>query len=357
MGCTVNCWVCVCVCVTEDIKLSVTLYCPLSADSSHTDDLLLQKKIKLQELKIVWQKNLMKKSYSRSVLLLFPVFFPLARRLCFWCFWSYLNVCSWSANYYTSVFKVFACERLTCSFKAAPWLNVTLCDTSGQKQMESAHCGAFVVMCSYSWRGGKLGQTNTSVVPVCYIKLLLSQTQQKTGWTGATGFEIFSADHQRRETVLEISLIWSFYPAHKRMDVMLIQHIQQHLHHMKQRISMVPQICFILGPQKQNSPLHRSSTELHRRSFLPVTIPLYNPPVKVRGADNDHRLYLCNHFPSHYLPSGINSVIWILKNVWAVSRLHSLFFPPLLFLNMKQHTSAAITVCVSSCLFAPDIKL
>lgn len=91
-------------------------------------------------------------------------------------------------------------ERSTRSFKAAPLLNVTLCDTSGQKQMESAHCGASVVLCSYDWGGGKLGETNTSVVPVCYIKLLLSQTQQKTGWTGATGYQIFSLDHQRSKT-------------------------------------------------------------------------------------------------------------------------------------------------------------
>lgn len=78
-------------------------------------------------------------------------------------------------------------EHFTYSFKVAAVLSVTLCDTSGWKQMERAHWGALVVICSYSrrWRGP--GKTNTSVVPLCYIKLLLSLTEQRTRWSGAMG--------------------------------------------------------------------------------------------------------------------------------------------------------------------------
>lgn len=49
------------------------------------------------------------------------------------------------------------------------------------------HCEAFVVICSYSWGWRKPEKTNTSVVPLCYIKLLLSGSEDRTRSTGARG--------------------------------------------------------------------------------------------------------------------------------------------------------------------------
>lgn len=78
-------------------------------------------------------------------------------------------------------------EHLTRSSNAAAVLNVTPRDTAGRQQMERAHWGALVVICSYSWRWWGPGETNTSVVLWCYIKLLLSLTEPRTRWTGAAG--------------------------------------------------------------------------------------------------------------------------------------------------------------------------
>lgn len=70
-------------------------------------------------------------------------------------------------------------ERLTCWFKAAPMLNVTLCDTGGRRQTERARRGYILAA------GDGEGKTKTSVLPRCYIKLLLSLTERSTRWTGS----------------------------------------------------------------------------------------------------------------------------------------------------------------------------
>lgn len=91
-------------------------------------------------------------------------------------------------------------EHLTRSANAAAVLNVTPRDTAGRQQMERAHWGALVVICSYSWRWRGPGETNTSVVPWCYIKLLLSLTEPRTRWTGAAGvsrLQLGSAEPQK----------------------------------------------------------------------------------------------------------------------------------------------------------------
>lgn len=91
-------------------------------------------------------------------------------------------------------------EHLTRSSNAAAVLNVTPRDTAGRQQMERAHWGALVVICSYSWRWRGPGETNTSVVPWCYIKLLLSLTEPRTRWTGAAGvsrLQLGSAEPQK----------------------------------------------------------------------------------------------------------------------------------------------------------------
>ncbi len=80
------------VCAVGNMKLSVTLFCPLSAasrdcDSTDTDDLLLKKKEKLKQLKIVQQfasdEDL---SIILQCLCFFFSFSPLARRSCFCCY-------------------------------------------------------------------------------------------------------------------------------------------------------------------------------------------------------------------------------------------------------------------------------